>query len=197
MDEPAGPENPDVGPRPANPVGVPHADRRLEIEQRRAQVSALVLSHVPYRRIAEMLGVGRSTVGDDVRVIKEQWRARASESYSAIVAEENAKLDVLEQAWLPKALPFHPLATAEDVAAAEAATRVLDRIARQRARLLGLNQPTRVEVGLPVGPSVEQSIEEKAARGLRLVREVEGVEEVEAAAIEASSRIVDSEEAAG
>jgi hypothetical protein len=138
-----------------------------------------------------MLGISTSTVGDDVKVIRRSWRERAAEAYSAHVAEEVAKLDALERAWFPKAMPLHPLATDEAVSAAAAAALVLHRIGERRAKLLGLNQPTRHEVGGIGGAPIQHdvAIESTRARVLELIAEVEGVHEVERQAIEASSRV--------
>ena len=170
-------------------------DRKLEIDRRREQVGYLVMAHVPYREIADILGIGRSTVGDDVKAIRRGWQDRAAQHYSAHVAEEMAKLDAIERAWMPKATPLHPLHTPEAVAAAEAATRVLDRVARHRARILGLNAPVRIDASLtpPLVPDPDRSLEDTRAAALVLVREVAGVEDVERRAIEATSRIHDAE----
>lgn len=187
-DDDPGPEQPDKARAgiPANTI-----DRKLEIERRREQVAYLVMAHVPYREIAEMLGIGRSTVGDDVKQIRRLWQANAARHYSEHVAEEMAKLDAVERAWMPKATPMHPLHSPEEVAAAEAATRVLDRVARHRARILGLNAPVRIDASLtpPVAEDPDRSLEDSRAVALRLVREVAGVEDVEQRAIEATSRV--------
>ncbi len=189
----AGPQTPDV-PAPRGPIGNGTADRRLAIEERRQEVAVLVLAHVPYRTIASMLGIGRSTVADDVKVIREQWRTRAAATYGEHVAEEVAKLDTLERSWIGLAIPPDN-ATPEQVTAAAQAALVLDRIGRQRARLLGLNAPVRQEVMFPQagGPVAESSAAEKVQRALRLVREVEAVEADAAAAIDAESRVVAEE----
>ena len=79
-----------------------------KIEQRREQVGRLVMQHFTYREIAAQLGVASSTVSDDVRAIREQWRARATASYSTFLAEEMARLDLLERELLPKALSGGP-----------------------------------------------------------------------------------------
>lgn len=130
--------------------GTPHAGDRLAIEERRAQVAALVLSHVSYRRIASMLGVGRTTVFKDVQVLRRQYRLRAGADYETHVAEMLASLEMLERAWMPKALPFHPLAVPEDASAAEKAASVILRVLDRKARLLGLDQPTKVQADVTV-----------------------------------------------
>lgn len=182
-------------PRAVNPVGRPTAARRLAIEERRQQVALLVLSHVSYRKIGELIGVSLGTVADDVKQVKIGWAAAAARTYGEFVTEEVAKLDALERAWMPKAMPLHPLATAEDVSAAAAAALVIHRLGERRAKLLGLNQPTRHEVGGIGGGPVkhEMAVEAKRARGLELVREIEGVHDVERTAIDVSSTVVEEE----
>ncbi len=127
-------------------AGTPHADGRLAIEERRAQVAALVLSHVSYQRIATMLGVSKTTVFKDVQLLRRQYRVRAGADYETYVAAELAKLDMLEQAWMPKALPFHPLAKPEDASAAERAAVIILRIHERRGRLTGHDQPVKVDM---------------------------------------------------
>lgn len=115
------------------------AARKVAIGQRRSEVAALVLSKIPQREIARRLHVGLGTVGDDVKAIKGMWADRAAESYDAHVAEELAKLDWLERAFLPGAFTG-------DVKSAEMLLKVMDR----KARLLGLDQPTQAKVTIDV-----------------------------------------------
>lgn len=175
-------ENPDAWRR----GGKPDAARRIVIDERRAKVAELVLQHVPYREISRRVDVALGTVVDDVRQIRKGWQARAAEHYSLLVAAEVARLDALEAVWLPVALDPH-----DD--RAEAATRVLDRVARHKARLLGIEAPKRIQAEIlgPAGLEPEHRIEELRTEVLALVREIRGVEQVQQQAIEAASRIVE------
>lgn len=169
--------------------GTPNAARRIEIDERRAEVAALVLQHVPYREIARRVDVALGTIVDDVRIIRKRWQERSSEHYSMLVSTEVARLDAIEAEWLPIALDT------ADVARAEIATRVLDRTARHKARLLGIEAPRRIEASLlpPPMPEPERRLEELGSLAAALVREIRGVEQVERQAIEVSSRIRDDE----
>lgn len=137
-------------------AGTPRAARaaqRVRIAQRRAEVADLVLQQVPQREIARRLNVGLGTVGDDVRAVKAMWAERTAEAYGQRVAEEDAKLDLLERKWLPKAL--------DDEKAALIFLRILDR----RAKLHGLDQPVKAELTVTV------DLEQERQRGLSLVEQ--------------------------
>jgi hypothetical protein len=67
-----------------------------------------MMAHFTYREIAEKLGVDSSTISEDVKVIRERWRERATADYASDWAEEIARLDFLEHELLPKALHGGP-----------------------------------------------------------------------------------------
>jgi hypothetical protein len=115
------------------------------IEQRRRTVAEMVASHHTYREIGEALGVASSTVSDDVKVIREQWRERATADYGTFLAEELAKLDVLEHEVLPKALSGGPKGGVN----LRAVDRVLT-IQDRRVRMLGLDAPSKAEFVIKV-----------------------------------------------
>ena len=94
---------------------------------------------------AQQLGVSHSTVGEDVKVIRERWRERACTDYADLLAEEMARLDLLEREVLPKALSGGP----EGGVNLRAVDRVLA-IRDRRARMLGLDAPSKVEATLKV-----------------------------------------------
>jgi hypothetical protein len=130
-------------------------DELNRIEQRRREVAALVAAHWNYREIATRLGVASSTVSDDVKAIREQWRQRATEGYASFLAEEIAKLDLLEHELLPRALSGGPEGGV-DLAAVDRVLAIRDR----RARMLGLDSPSRVEVTMHL---------EQVAKAIQLV----------------------------
>ena len=113
----------------------------------------MMAAHVTERQMAARLGVSQSTISRDVHSIRASWRAHATRDYEKLVAEENAKLDVLEQAWFEKA-------TVE----LDAVDRVL-RIMERRARLLGLDRPTRSASTV----TVVEDVEVLRARALELI----------------------------
>lgn len=121
-------------PAPNNPLGHSAAAKSIR-ENRREQVAVLLLARVPYRQIADRVGVAYSTVRSDVAVIQGQWRARYAAVYGEHVAEMTAVLDALQRAWLPKALGAAP----DSDAAAQ-----MRWILRERARLHGTDAPVKV-----------------------------------------------------
>lgn len=122
-------------PAPTNPLGHSAAAKNVR-EARREQVAILLLSRVPYRRIAEQVGCSYTAVRADVDVIRARWRERYADAYEAHVSEQVGTLDALMRTWMPKAL-----GTNADPKALDAVMRLLER----RARLLGLDKPAKVE----------------------------------------------------
>lgn len=111
--------------------------KETEIEQRRRKVAAALLSHRTQREIATALGIGLGTVNRDVKAIQKAWQEQYTRDFGERVAEELAKLDLMEQAMLAKVIGTNPSGWAVD--------RILA-IMNHRARLLGLYAPERHEV---------------------------------------------------
>jgi hypothetical protein len=110
------------------------------LEERRAKVAEFMLARWSYRRIAADLGVGYGTVERDAAAIKAEWRARRAEAIDELIAGELARLDTAEAAiW-------------GDVAGGSfgAIDRLLS-IQERRAKLLGLDAPTKVAPTSPDG----------------------------------------------
>jgi hypothetical protein len=125
------------------------------IEQRRQQVAYLVAAHWTYRHIAAHLRVSLNTVALDVKAVRQAWRDRSAADYATFLDEEVAKLDLLERGLLPEALHGGPNGGVN----LQAIDRVLA-IRDRRARMLGLDAPSRVEVTMHV---------EKVAKAIELV----------------------------
>lgn len=136
--------------------GRPKADEKFAIEQRRVQVAALYLAKESERSIARRFGVSRSAIRKDIKAIKEQWRARSAVDYDARVAEEEAKLDGIERALLPRAFMGDHDAVGDQL-----------KVAHRRAQMLGLDKPTKIDA------TVHVDLEAEKERGLRLVETVE------------------------
>jgi hypothetical protein len=138
--------------------GPARGDELTNIEERRRTVAHMVASHHTYREIGDALGVASSTVSEDVKVIREQWRQRATTYYSSFLAEELAKLDLLEHELLPRALSGGP----NGRVSLRAVDRLLATQAR-RARMVGLDTPSKVEAVLKVElivKALEATVEE-------------------------------------
>jgi hypothetical protein len=136
----------------------PRTDREIR-EQRRDLIGAMLLTRTSYRKMAELLAqptdrgglgiaVSLGAIASDVAVIRRRWSARMVESFSGHVSEQMAYYDGLLRALAPKALTGQHNAVVDLLA-------VLDR----RARLVGMDQPDKVLVG--VGTVGVDSVEER------------------------------------
>jgi hypothetical protein len=144
-----------MAPSNGHHAGGPAKGQELNaIEQRRQTVAYMVASHHTYREIGDALGVASSTLSDDVKAIREQWRERAAADYASFLAEEMAKLDHLERKVLPQALRGD-----KNLLAVDRALRIIDR----RVRILGLDAPSKVDAVLKVemiAKALEATVEE-------------------------------------
>lgn len=104
--------------------------KREELATRRRKVAELRLQHWTETEIAEALGVSQPTISRDLAHIRDEWREERVRSYDDWVAEELAKLAVLERTLLPEAI----------LEGGQAVDRVLS-VMDRRARLLGLDKP--------------------------------------------------------
>jgi Trp operon repressor len=117
------------------------------LAERRQRVSALRLMHYTQREIAAEIGVSVATVNRDLAVVRAEWADRRSQSYESWVAEELAKIDLLERAILPAAIAGDDKAQARIV-------QFMDR----RARMMGLDKPERFEHTVITLDAVEAEI---------------------------------------
>jgi hypothetical protein len=125
--------------------GAQSAEEANRIEKRRTEVAFLMMAHFTYREMAEKLGVAPATISEDVKAIREEWRQRSSADYGSYLAEELAKLDLLEREVGTMALSGGPEGGV-NLAAVDRLLAIRDR----RARMLGLDSPSRVEVTMRV-----------------------------------------------
>jgi hypothetical protein len=146
----------------------------LVIESRRTRVAALFLQGVKRQgELAQRLGVDRSTVSRDLKVLNARWKEAAVRDLDAAKGQELERLDLLEseywQAW-EKSKQAHEVATTEQTTggAGERVKEALrseeqtgdprylagvERCIEQRCKLLGLNAPTETRLtGKDGGP---------------------------------------------
>src|SRR5688572_15551847 len=68
---------------------------RAQRDRRRALVASALLTGATYQQIADglpaELRVSKATIGNDVAVIRAEWRRRAAQTFDTYVAEEVAK----------------------------------------------------------------------------------------------------------
>jgi predicted transcriptional regulator len=114
--------------------------KTAEIEERRRKVAGLYLSRVKQEDIARQLGVSQPTVSLDIKAILAEYRAERHEQ----IDREAAELDAMEQ---QAAAGF---TRRKDRQWLETRLKIKDR----RAKLLGLDAPTKQEVSGPDGGDV-------------------------------------------
>jgi transcriptional regulator with XRE-family HTH domain len=128
-------------------MDVKHTATDDAVEERRQKVSALRLMHYTQREIARELDVSASTVNRDLAAVREEWAARRTQTYESWVAEELAKIDLLERAIMPAAIAGDDKAQARLVM-------FMDR----RARMMGLDKPQQHEHTVITLDAVEAEI---------------------------------------
>lgn len=109
--------------------------RRAEMARRRELVAELMLSGATERQMTERLKVSAGTVHNDVVAVRQEWAKNRMDTYEKYVDAYDARLRQLERR-------IAQLITEGDLGAIDRALKILD----QRARLLGLNAPTRMDV---------------------------------------------------
>lgn len=117
------------------------------IQARRQKVSALRLMHYTEREIAAELGISNATAHRDIVAVRQEWAERRTQRYEEWVAEELAKIDLLERAIMPSALSGDDKAQARLV-------QFMDR----RARMMGLDVPQKHEHTVITMDAVEAEI---------------------------------------
>jgi hypothetical protein len=144
----------------------------LVIESRRSQVASLFLQGIKRQgELAQRLGVNRSTISRDLRVLNVRWKEAAVRDLDAAKSQELERLDLLEQeywaAWERSKQP-HEMTTTEqttdgDGERVKAALRKddqhgdprylagVERCIEQRCKLLGLNAPQKIAPTTPDG----------------------------------------------
>jgi hypothetical protein len=160
----------------------------LAIESRRCQVADLFLRGVKRQtELGQRIGVNRSTISRDLRVLNDRWKASAVRDLDAAKGQELERLDQLEreawQAW-EKSKGAHESTTTEQTSTGagervKAAIRkdeqcgdprylaVVQWCIEQRCKLLGLNAPHRVAPASPDGdePPLIQIVEVALSNG--------------------------------
>jgi hypothetical protein len=144
----------------------------LAIESRRSQVATLFLQGIRRQgELAQRLGVDRSTISRDLKVLNGRWKEAAVRDLDAAKGQELERIDLLEQqywaAWerskQGRETTTTEQVTGEDGDRTKAAIRkeeqhgdprYLDGVQRcieQRCKLLGLNAPQKIAPTTPDG----------------------------------------------
>jgi hypothetical protein len=141
--------------------------KKLEIVKRRQQVAEFYLQSWTQAAIAEHLGLDQSTISDDLRAIRRDWRESTIRDFDLAQAEELQKTDRIEReawaAWQRSQKPAQSAvmngdgaggATRKSVKNRDGDPRMLDLVLKcgvARRNLLGLDAPTRIAPVTPDG----------------------------------------------
>jgi hypothetical protein len=148
------------------------SSEQLAIESRRAQVASLFLQGIKRQsELAVRVGVDRSTVSRDLKVLNTRWKEAGVRNLDAAKGQELERLDLLErEAWacFEKSKQGRETTTTEQVTGEDgdrtkAAIRkeeehgdprylaVVQWCIEQRCKLLGLNAPHKIAPTTPDG----------------------------------------------
>lgn len=123
-------------------------ERRAAITERRAKAIAMRLAGATLEHIAKHLGYGsRSHVSKDIDRALEEYREQQTAATRNLISQELARIDRLQAGHWPGA-------TKGDPRAAEIVLKCMT----HRAKLLGLEAPTRVETTVTETPEVAAMI---------------------------------------
>lgn len=148
---------------------------RAEVAARRARVVELRTEHIPYALIATQLGISESTARSDYQRALEQRKREQDEQAHLTVIRELVTLDAAARVAWQVLRKDHIHVQHGKIVRDEDGTPVLDdaptlnaidrilKIAERRARLLGLDAPTRIEVSDAVDAEIARLAAELAA----------------------------------
>ena len=126
--------------------------KKTKITNRRKQVAQLYLNKVEQTDIAAKLGVTQATISNDIKALNKEWLESAISDICQIKARELAELDFME---LDAAITIQKLKKDGDYSKAlRYAGHRLD-IKRDRAKMLGLYEPEKVELDANIKGELE------------------------------------------
>lgn len=138
------------------------AKQKYKVAERRRQVAMMYASHMSQAEIAKRLGVHVATISRDVAVIEAEWMDQAAISLGQRRARELAELDDIEY-------------NAADSFSEDKNPRWLEvrlKCKERRAKLLGFDAASKVEISGAAGRPVEVKIlEELSDDELRAIAE--------------------------
>ena len=112
----------------------------VKIEERRRKVLQLYLRHQTQAEIGRVLGVDQKTISNDIAAIRAGWKEANTFDFDAIKQREAAELDEMEA---EAAIEFGRKKSSEWF------TNRL-KVKERRARLLGLDEPAKVDSNVKV-----------------------------------------------
>lgn len=132
-----------------------------EIEARRSIVADLLLNGWTAPAIARHVTVHHSTIYDDIEAIREQWKVNQTHKYDQWVAGELQTLSHMESKIA------HRIDTG-DLNAVTARLKIMER----RAKMLGLDSPTRFVIEDSITAEIRELAEQLGMTDAPAVREI-------------------------
>ena len=118
-------------------------NRRAQIEERRKKVAANLLGGLTYRQMAGALDVSLGTIANDVKIILGRWEREQVQDVSEWVELESRRLERMLNAIWNDAIDGKS-------SAIDRALRIMER----RAKLLGLDAPSKQQISGADGSSL-------------------------------------------
>ncbi len=124
----------------------PKTKAHTEVKNRRKKVAALYLNKVDQADIADKLSISQATVSRDIKALAEEWHNEAMLDINTHISRELAELERME---LETAAMYQtakredkPSSKREAISWMETRLKIKDR----RAKLLGLDQPQKLDL---------------------------------------------------
>jgi hypothetical protein len=127
-------------PHPSKPNPAARAAKLTEMADRRRKVAALHLARVPVFEIAKQVGVDPSHVSRDLVAIRAEWAAERRVDVEAFQSRDLAALEADEGSIRRRIASIPPDYHMERIRYHDLLLKIMDR----RARLLGLDAPTKI-----------------------------------------------------
>lgn len=136
-----------------------HKAAETEVAARRREVGRLHLERIPQWEIAERMRVDEGTISRDLKAIREEWRAEARSDVGEATERELKSLAASERRLRSEIEKIKPGA---NIALLCKLSAEIVRIQTHRARLLGLEAPTKLIHQGPDGKPIQHDV---TARG--------------------------------
>lgn len=159
--------NTEAEPPVAKGARTDRAARRVEIADRRRQMTALLLRRIPQREIARLLKVSTGTVSEDMKAVRREWQVESQTALEHHIAHELAILNNDE-----RELRLAMLTYGNNI---EARLHIYDRVMKvmiERRKLLGLDAPIRLELARAEAKRLADEFDLDEAELIKMAEEI-------------------------
>ena len=166
--------------KPPTPGKLKQCKTRIDAAKRRITVMDLRLQGRSFRQIAEMLDAPMSTVYRDYKVTMQEYASQANESASEVRALECQRLDELQnEMWAQLAEARSEKVddsgesvprSAQDQNASLGTVNAIVRIMERRAKLAGIDAPTKTTIDIRKVDDIAQTVAQVALRFIPVER---------------------------